>query len=382
MSTIWKETVKRVGLVCIAIIVAFLVSDGAFRLWMRVTRQVPPETILFVDNPVLKARWHQPNSSAIVSFRGTVPHRISFNDRGFRGTRPTALEKNTGTIRIVTLGESSTEDGLVPDGQTWPEVLEARMNAQIGANRVEILNLGCSGYSMAASFRNLQHNGLKFKPDIVVLYHGNNDFWKAFMRLPGLQMLETRVDYEARRTTWFSRLLCKSIIIDRINRLLYYQNMAPNRRLLDEYWKTPDSRKCDVDLTGIENEARVELGRIVSLCDSNKIPVVVGIQASLMKESLNESELHAMWEVLRWEYNGAPIKWSVYVDGPKRVKAMEREFAREHRLVCVDVEAAVPKTVTNFIDHIHSTEAGSAAIAAAFADGLLKSKLFTKRDSP
>jgi lysophospholipase L1-like esterase len=379
MSASWKSVLKRVSLSCMAAAVAFLVVDGTVRVWARVTRQVPPETVLFTYDPVLEARWHQPNSSAIVTFRGTAPHRVSFNEHGFRGTRPTALVKAPGSTRIVILGESSTEDGLVEDGKTWPELLEARLNARLGTNAVEILNLGCAGYSMAASLRNLQVNGLKFKPDMVILYHGNNDFWKAFMALPQLQRMETYIDYEARNTTWWSRLLTKSILVDRISRRLYYANMERNRICLRAYRDTPETRKRDLDMTGIEMEARRELGRIADVCATNGIWLVIGIQATLMKEQLNERELYAMWEVLRWSYDGAPITWRTFVDGPQRVKTMQRDLARDQGLLCIDVEAAVPKTVEHFLDHIHSTEAGSAAIAAAFADGLLASGILNRQ---
>jgi hypothetical protein len=82
-----------------------------------------------------------------------------------------------------------------------------------------------------------------------------------------------------------------------------------------------------------------------------------------------------MWEVVRSSLNGQLIRWGVYVDGIKRIKDKQSEFARDQDLLWVDVEAAVPKTTDFFIDHIHSTEQGSEAIADAFAEQLLRSGL-------
>lgn len=363
---------KKVGLAVVALGVVFVLADSCFRVYAHLTYSPVPESVLYEDNPALGAWWHRPNSRMVVTFRGTNPHIVSYNAFGMRGPSPKTVEKPAGVFRIVILGESSTEDAFVADGKSWPEVLERQLNAALGSNRIEVLNLGCAGYSLKTSLRNLEVNGLRFKPDMVITYHGNNDFWKAFMAWPHVKWVETHVDYEKRPSTWLERLLCKSILIDRLNRQVYYAGGARNRAFLHRYWSTPDAAKTDMDLTGVEAESDRELARLLDLSRTNGFRLVLGIQATLIKRELTEPELLQMWEVLRWSCDGQLIRWGTFVDGVRRVKDLQRQFAFDHGLPCIDVEEAVPKSTANFIDHIHSTEHGSAAIAGAMSQYLLE----------
>jgi hypothetical protein len=371
-----KAFFKKLSLMLLASGVMFLLCDTGYRIYSHLVPRVSIMDDIFMTDPVLHIRVHRPNSRIVTSIRGTKPHEVSINQFGLRGSSPKTLEKPEGVIRIIVLGESSTEDFYVADGKTWPERLESKLNDVMKAsNRVEVLNFGCSGYSTSASRRYFEMNGAKYNPDIVLVYHGNNDFWKAFTALPQIQWMETYVDYEARKTTAWERFLCHSILIDQLRRKTYYMNMERNKAFLKHYWSVPESNKQAVDLTGIEREAIAELDNIYQLCQKQHLKLVIGRQASLMKTELNTAELYAMWEVIRSSLNGQLIRWGVYVDGIKRIKDKQCEFAREHELLWVDAEAKVPKTMEFFIDHIHSTEQGSEAIADVFAEQLLRSGL-------
>jgi len=247
-----REIAKKTALVVVAVLIAFVLADTALRLVARHTAAANPEETMFRTDPDIGAWVHVPNSSAIVQWRWSKPHRVSFNTFGCRGPYPKTLEKPAGVIRIIVLGESSTEGGLVEDGKTWPEVLQRELDHAIGTGRVEVINFGTSGYSSLISVKNFQKRGIPLKPDIVIVYHGNNDLftWLQERFKADLSVDESYVDYEARAAPWCEKLLCKSIIIDRINRNLYSQNSNRSRKYLDEYWA--DSDKTTVDLTGVE----------------------------------------------------------------------------------------------------------------------------------
>ena len=265
------------------------------------------------------------------------------------------------------LGESSTEGAFVADGRTWPEVLQRELDKTLGTGRVEVINMGTSGYSTEVSLRNFRKRGLPLKPDVVVVYHGNNDFFGWFQSHfeEDLVLEDAYVDYENRKASWLERLLCKSIILDRLNRHHYSRGGERNRAYLREYWQDPN--KTLMDLSGVESGSIKALQELIGLGRTNQFAVVVGRHATLIKPEINEKELYAMWEILRYRYKGRRVDWRVFVDGLNRLKEAQRQCSVSNNATWLDIEAQVPKTLECFIDHVHYSETGEEAVGCAFA---------------
>lgn len=101
----------------------------------------------------------------------SIPFRIISNKAGFR-TREFS-PKPKGTFRIVTLGDSSTFGwGLDPEF-TWQALLEKRLGPVLG--RVEVLNLGMSGFTTRHGLGVLRHYAQDLDPDLLILSFGAND---------------------------------------------------------------------------------------------------------------------------------------------------------------------------------------------------------------
>jgi len=79
-------------------------------------------------------------------------------------------------FRILSLGESSSFGWGIAQNRTYAAVLERVLNTGTSDRRVEVLNAGTVGWSMAQSIVYLEQEGLLFEPDAVLLYHGFNDF--------------------------------------------------------------------------------------------------------------------------------------------------------------------------------------------------------------
>ncbi len=95
-----------------------------------------------------------------VPFRGKT---VSSNSRGFRGGQEFALDKPPQITRIVVLGDSFTFGEEVGDDETF----SARLQRLIPNS--EILNLGVHGYGHDQMLLYLQEEGVRYKPDIVLL---------------------------------------------------------------------------------------------------------------------------------------------------------------------------------------------------------------------
>lgn len=94
------------------------------------------------------------------------------NSWGFRG-REVVTEKKPGTIRVLFLGDSCTEQG-------YPSIAEALVNGACRTSCYECVNLGMSGYTSFQGMRVAAMFGERVRPDLVFVYFGWNDHWLAF----------------------------------------------------------------------------------------------------------------------------------------------------------------------------------------------------------
>tara|TARA_Y100001934_G_scaffold280918_1_gene388984 strand:- start:8206 stop:9297 length:1092 start_codon:yes stop_codon:yes gene_type:complete len=91
---------------------------------------------------------------------------LTINSKGLRD-REYTYERVTGKKRILVLGDSFTWGYGVGDRAIYTEVVE-RMLAEEGKDW-EIINTGVSGYGTDQEYLFLMKEGLKYKPDVVML---------------------------------------------------------------------------------------------------------------------------------------------------------------------------------------------------------------------
>lgn len=141
---------------------------------------------LLYKNVVLFPRYHtdaqygqftlrriRPNSE----FWHTSPDgswKFTINKQGFRNYRNFGYDKPDGTIRIITLGDSHTFGVEVRQDYTFSAIIEKWLNNQ-GYN-AEVMNAGVPGFSTAEELLFLENEGIKYKPDFIVLGFYANDF--------------------------------------------------------------------------------------------------------------------------------------------------------------------------------------------------------------
>src|SRR5690606_24088509 len=109
------------------------------------------------------------------SLSGEFDYEYRHNAEGFRDLdRPAA--KPPGTFRIVALGDSFTYGEGAAFEETWPSVLERRLRERPqAAARAEVIRLGLPRYFPAAERLVLEHYGLRYEPDLVLVAVLPND---------------------------------------------------------------------------------------------------------------------------------------------------------------------------------------------------------------
>ena len=101
--------------------------------------------------------------------------RVRTNNLGFRG-RDHEFEKPPGVFRIVFIGDSFTFGAAAGEGATYPDRIEAALGARAGSERVEAVNLGMHRYWPEPEALMLEHYGLRYSPDLVIVGVLPNDF--------------------------------------------------------------------------------------------------------------------------------------------------------------------------------------------------------------
>lgn len=99
---------------------------------------------------------------------------VTINSKGFRG-RDFTEKKPPRTIRVVTLGASSTLGYFARDDETYPVYLERLLNASLTDDTIEVINLGIPHLTVANIHALLINEALPLDPDVITFYEGNND---------------------------------------------------------------------------------------------------------------------------------------------------------------------------------------------------------------
>jgi hypothetical protein len=128
------------------------------------------EAVLRVTDPVLgrSGLFEREHSSGWLK-----PHRETegsigrTNSKGFRDQERT-FEKPASTVRVVALGDSFTWGTGVTYDETVVTMLERSLQKLLPQS--EILNLGVPGFEPEHELDMMQQFGIKFSPDVVVLY--------------------------------------------------------------------------------------------------------------------------------------------------------------------------------------------------------------------
>ena len=97
------------------------------------------------------------------------------NQDGLREDHEIPHEKPAGEIRILFLGDSCTFGFGLNHGDTYVEKVEQRLRAAYPDVKIECINAGVSGYTLAQGWAYLEMSGIHYEPDLIFSAFGWND---------------------------------------------------------------------------------------------------------------------------------------------------------------------------------------------------------------
>ena len=136
-------------------------NDSSNRLRWIADRQGKRETAESFDIHHPRFGWAlRPGIHEMRAFGDRV---LNSNSRGLRGRREYSYEKPAGVRRLLVLGDSFTFGEDVSDDETYCHQLERLLPG------TEVLNLGVHGYGHDQMLLYFREEGVKYRPDLVVL---------------------------------------------------------------------------------------------------------------------------------------------------------------------------------------------------------------------
>ena len=133
--------------------------------WIKRKRKqikIDPESFMFsyAQHHPVRGWQLRKNSNNPNEFRSKS---VRVNSKGIRGQREYPYQRVKGKRRILILGDSFTFGTEVSDNETYPHYLQELLPDD------EIINMGVFGYGHDQMLLYLKEEGIKYKPDIVMI---------------------------------------------------------------------------------------------------------------------------------------------------------------------------------------------------------------------
>jgi lysophospholipase L1-like esterase len=168
-----RHGLVNLALLACATFVCLLVSEFGARLLMRDTTVLFPRNFTEAHYDGVTLRRLIPNSTFWhTSVDGSWEFRT--NAQGFRDDENYDHQKPPDQRRVLILGDSQTQGFEVRQSATFAKQLEHRL--RLSGMNAQVLNTGISGFGTAEELMFLQHEGMKYAPDAIVLAFFGNDF--------------------------------------------------------------------------------------------------------------------------------------------------------------------------------------------------------------
>jgi lysophospholipase L1-like esterase len=290
---------------------------------------------------------------------------LTINAQGFRG-RPWRIEKGQGELRVVFLGGSTAFGyGVSHDDAVYSAVVERllREAPELSGRTVEVWNAGVVGYCSAQELVLFTTKIADYRPDLVVLLDGYNDFNYGRLMVPGTREILPPLFYDVDKrladgTRAWLAVLRESALFRRFEEI-------------GRKWRDPVSpfHRVNDNVAVASAQYRKNLDKLARVARAFGAQVVLAPQPEVFHRHgtipADEQKLRAKLD--EWGYGKvATGQYGAYVEQAAAV-------AQEHGLVFVDTRSAFDALdAAVFTDAAHLTDGGNEALARFLVPKLLE----------
>lgn len=159
---------KQLIFTCVIVLCLLSIGEVTVRIWAYWFR-----TSYERYNPNLGRFELVPNTR----YKTKGGKEFVINSKGLLGPEFDSIPQDR-TYRIIALGDSCTF-GSGNWAETYPAILQQRLNSGGSRTKFEVLNAGIEGYNSQFALGRLKDELLNYKPKLVIIYIGWNDLMKV-----------------------------------------------------------------------------------------------------------------------------------------------------------------------------------------------------------
>jgi hypothetical protein len=168
-------------LVSVLLLIGFGLGCAALALEFGVRLLIPVSDFFWQSDPVTGVKLAANKRGRFVR-AGLFDVQIKTNSHGFHDREHT-YEKSVGMKRVVILGDSYMEALQVRFDSSLAALLQKQLRNR--SVSVETINLGVSAFGTGREYLMLREYGVKYRPDVVLLFFVGNDLINNSFRLEG-----------------------------------------------------------------------------------------------------------------------------------------------------------------------------------------------------
>lgn len=338
--------------------VAAVASAGCLGLLELAARLLHhPEPMRRVYDP-FAYRIPQPNLVDRFTTGAGEELTIRLNEEGMRGpsvTEPVA----TGTLTVVFLGGSTTENYGYALEDTFPALVGKRLQEELG-RPIRVFNAGMSAATTSTSLARLQHQVLDLKPDLVVVMHAINDLLGGFH--PGFRG-DGRHLVRPPTASWQPR----SYLYDWLRSFAPHRRRGPLRhreeRHIDDFSTFPALHVFERNLVSM-----------AAIASAHHLPILFLTQGS-MYQGATESDRERMYMTDSLVGQGTtPPDLESLTAGMRAFNHVVLHLEKGKGVRVFDLAATLPHSWEVFVDDCHFTKEGNRRVAEAL-DPVVRSML-------
>lgn len=168
----FKETAKNLILLLVTLVFLVAGTEVAYRLIKRGQYVWPKD--LYENHPVFGYRLRPGARGTARSLEFSFD--IAVNSQGLRDIERASYDKPDGVFRILGLGDSFAMGHGVAYEEMFYTLLEKSLQKEYGVSKVDIIKAGTGGWGPVHELVYFEEEGIKYKPDLVLLAFFENDF--------------------------------------------------------------------------------------------------------------------------------------------------------------------------------------------------------------
>ncbi|HEY0674214.1 MAG TPA: GDSL-type esterase/lipase family protein [Longimicrobiales bacterium] len=319
----------------------------------------------------------QPNTTYHYRVNRDLTFAMKINGDGFRSTTEFVKPKPAGTVRVISLGESSTFGLANNDDETYPYLLQQELRSRVPDRPVEVYNLGIPHYRTNHILAVARAEVDDLQPDIVTFYAGYNNSMMVRPQQTGF-LLTTK--------DWLKHHL---VTYRALNPYVAsaYQNIA---RMMGKDVVGLATLSLPVELPAAavaqrRAESRAEFGRdLEALAETVE---QMGAQLVLVTQTYTLRRLPAHGLYDRWRTYGeelayvdsllttngsVPAPFSTLLIHNDLMNDLRAMAARRGLKVVEGIETLDPDREHNMATYVHLTKQGNQRLAKAIANTLVE----------